>query len=58
MEIGFNSKYLAEMINAADGQEVRLEMSQPNRAGVLLPGKPEDNENILMLVMPMMLNSY
>lgn len=58
LEIGFNSKYLAEMIGAADGTEVRLEMSQPNRAGVLLPAVAEEHEQILMLVMPMMLNSY
>ncbi len=58
MEIGFNSKYLTEMLASLDSPEVRLEMSQPNRAGVLRPTVAEDQENILMLVMPMMLNSY
>lgn len=58
MEIGFNSKYLSEMIAATDSDELRLEMSQPNRAGVLLPGTAEEHEQILMLVMPMMLNTY
>ena len=58
LEIGFNSKYLAEMINSVDSSELKLEMSQPNRAGVLTPIEGEDGEHILMLVMPMMLNSY
>lgn len=58
LEIGFNSKYLSEMISAVDSSELKLEMSQPNRAGVLTPVSAEDGEDILMLVMPMMLNSY
>jgi DNA polymerase-3 subunit beta len=58
MEIGFNSKYLGEMIAALDGQEIKLEMSQPNRAGVLMPNEADEGEDVLMLVMPMMLNNY
>jgi DNA polymerase-3 subunit beta len=58
MEIGFNSKYLGEMLSAIDSEQVKLEMSQPNRAGVLLPTSADEGEDILMLVMPMMLNSY
>jgi DNA polymerase-3 subunit beta len=58
LEIGFNSKYLSEMINAVDSSEVQLEMSQPNRAGVLTPLNGDEGEDVLMLVMPMMLNSY
>ncbi len=58
LEIGFNSKYLNEMLVALDSPEVKLEMSQPNRAGVLSPLVADEHESILMLVMPMMLNSY
>ncbi len=58
LEIGFNSKYLAEMISAVDSEELKLEMSQPNRAGVLTPVTQDEGEDMLMLVMPMMLNSY
>lgn len=58
MEIGFNSKYLVDMLNVLDTEEVRLEMSQPNRAGLLLPSGNEKNEDTLMLIMPMMLNNY
>jgi DNA polymerase III subunit beta len=57
MEIGFNSRFLMEMLNNMDNTEVRLEMSEPNRAGLLMPAvKDNENEDILMLVMPVMLN--
>jgi len=57
LEIGFNSKFLMEMLNNTDTDEVRLEMSAPNRAGILLPVNNENkDEDILMLVMPVMLN--
>jgi DNA polymerase-3 subunit beta len=57
MEIGFNSRFLLEMLNNLDTPEVRLEMSEPNRAGLLMPAvKDNENEDVLMLVMPVMLN--
>lgn len=56
MEIGFNSRFLIEMLNNLESQEVRLEMSEPSRAGILKPATAGDNEDILMLVMPVMLN--
>ena len=57
MEIGFNSKFLLEMINNVDTDEVCFEMSAPNRAGLILPVNNENKaEDILMLVMPVMLN--
>lgn len=56
MEIGFNSRFLMEMLNNIDSNEVRLEMSEPSRAGLLIPSESEENEDILMLVMPVMLN--
>jgi DNA polymerase III subunit beta len=58
MEIGFNSKFVVEMLNNIDTDEVCLEMSAPNRAGLLLPvDKEKKNEDLLMLVMPVMLNT-
>jgi DNA polymerase-3 subunit beta len=57
IEIGFNSRFLVEMLNNLDTDQVSLEMSQPNRAGILLPvGGSDEHEEILMLVMPVMLN--
>ncbi|WP_149913373.1 DNA polymerase III subunit beta [Sphingobacterium cavernae] len=58
MEIGFNAKFLVEMLNNLNCEEVVLEMSSPNRAGLLVPAVKADNEEILMLVMPVMLNNY
>jgi DNA polymerase III subunit beta len=58
MEIGFNAKFLIEMLNNLSGEEVTIEMSTPNRAGLLFPQTNDENEDVLMLVMPVMLNSY
>jgi DNA polymerase-3 subunit beta len=58
MEIGFNSKYLLEMLNNMDAAMITIELSQPNRAGVILPAEQDAEEDILMLIMPMMLNNY
>jgi DNA polymerase-3 subunit beta len=58
MEIGFNSRFLIEMLSNLDTEEVVLEMSAPNRAGILTPATGNDaEEQVLMLVMPVMLNS-
>jgi DNA polymerase-3 subunit beta len=55
--IGFNSRFLMDMLVNLDSEHVLLEMSAPNRAGILLPGEPgEAGEDVLMLVMPVMLN--
>jgi len=57
MEIGFSSRFLQDMLSNLHTEQIRIEMSEPNRAGIL---RPVDNENeaedILMLVMPVMLN--
>ena len=58
MEIGFNSKFLIEMLSNIDSEEINIELSAPNRAGILLPKVQDtDSEHILMLVMPVMLNN-
>jgi len=56
MEIGFNSRFFLEMLSNIDNEDVRIEMSAPNRAGLILPVDNEKDEDILMLVMPVMLN--
>lgn len=57
LEIGFNSRFFQEMLTNLSQFEVRLEMSAPSRAGILFPVDNEnENEDILMLVMPVMLN--
>jgi DNA polymerase-3 subunit beta len=58
MQIGFNSRFLTEMLGNLSSDEVSLEMSLPNRAGILTPADGlEDGEHITMLVMPVMLNN-
>ncbi|MEL0073449.1 MAG: DNA polymerase III subunit beta, partial [Flavobacteriaceae bacterium] len=57
MQIGFNSRFLIEMLNNMDCTEVKLSMSLPNRAGLLTPmDQLIEGEDITLLVMPVMLN--
>ena len=58
IEIGFNAKFLIEMLSNLDSEQVELYLSEPNRAGLLAPKDKKDNEDILMLIMPVMLNNY
>ena len=58
IEIGFNAKFLVEMLTNMDSDQIRLTMSAPNKAGVILPAEKDSSEDILMLVMPVMLNQY
>ena len=56
MDIGFNSKFLIEMLQNMDNEQVQIEMSDPGRAGIIVPHDTDDKEeDILMLVMPIML---
>ena len=59
MDIGFNAKFLTEMLTNLDSEQVLFEMSHPSRAGIIFPyfteEKEEKNDDILMLVMPVML---
>jgi DNA polymerase III subunit beta len=58
IEIGFNAKFLIEMLTNLDSDKIKLTMSAPNKAGVILPVDKDAAEDILMLVMPVMLNQY
>lgn len=59
LEIAFNSKFLIDILNNADTEEIVLEMSMPNRPVIILPTKEssDPDEDLLMLVMPVMLNN-
>lgn len=58
MQIGFNSRFLTEMLNNLSSDDVQLEMSLPNRAGILTPTDGlDEGERVTMLVMPVMLNN-
>lgn len=58
IEIGFNAKFLVEMLNNLSSKEVTFKFSVPNRAGLIIPSEKGEHEDILMLVMPVMLNNY
>ena len=55
MSIGFNGPYLLEVLNNLANQEIIVELADPSRAGVLLPAEQEMGEDLIMLLMPMML---
>jgi len=58
MEIGFKSTFLVEILANLSSAEVVLEMSDPTRAGILVPAVQEnEKEDTLMLLMPMMINN-
>ncbi len=58
MEIGFNSRFLQDMLSNFECNEIKIEMSAPNRAGILTPVDVEnESEDLLMLLMPVMLNA-
>lgn len=56
MNIGFKSSFLIEILNNIPSAEISLELSDPSRAGLIIPQENEENEDLLMLLMPMMLN--
>lgn len=58
IEIGFKSTFLIEILQNLNSTDVVLELSDPSRAGLLLPlDKENENEDVLMLLMPMMINN-
>jgi len=57
MRIAFNSKLLVELLPLIEDEEILMELSQPNRAGIIKPSEKKHNEDLLMLVMPLMLNN-
>ena len=58
MNIGFKSTFLVEVLNNISSQEVSIELSDPSRAGLILPMENQPDEDLLMLLMPMMLNDF
>ncbi|MBR2192127.1 MAG: DNA polymerase III subunit beta [Bacteroidaceae bacterium] len=56
MSIGFKGPFLVDILNSMASQEVVLELADPSRAGVIVPAEQEEQEDLLMLLMPMMLN--
>lgn len=57
LDIGFNAKFLVEMLGVLESDEVKMELATASRAGILLPVEEVEGEEILMLVMPVMLSN-
>ena len=58
IEIGFNSKFLQEILNTLESENIDMELSAPNRAGIIVPdSNSEEAEDVLMLIMPVMLTN-
>ena len=57
LQIAFNAKFLIEMLSAAETDEIVIELSTPTKAGIIKPTEKKENEELLMLVMPLMLNN-
>jgi len=57
LQIAFNAKFLIEMLNGADTSDVVMELSTPTKAGIVKPSEQNPDEELLMLVMPLMLNN-
>ena len=57
IEIGFNAKFLIEILSNLNSTRVTFKLSEPNKAGLIIPDEMDEDEDITMLVMPVMLNS-
>lgn len=56
MQIGFRGDFLMEILNSLDTEEIKVQLGDPSRAGIVLPTDQAENENLLMLIMPLLLN--
>ncbi len=56
MSIGFKAPFLIEILSAISSTDVKLQLADPARAGLILPTENEENQDLLLLLMPMLLN--
>ena len=56
MAIGFKAPFLIEILSSIASQDVVLALADPARAGLILPSENEENQDLLVLLMPMLLN--
>lgn len=58
MAIGFRANFLVEILNTISSSEVEVQLSDPARAALIVPVENAENEDLLMLIMPMMLTDF
>ena len=56
MSIGFKGSSLSEILNNLSSEQIVIELADPSRAGLIVPSEQPENEDVLMLIMPMLLN--
>lgn len=56
MDIGYNAAYVLDILKQIDTNEVKFELGTPTSAGIVRPTEQEENEDLLMLIMPVRLN--
>ncbi len=56
IEMGFNAKFLLDLLNNLDSENIEFRLSEPARPGLLIPCEKEEHEDILMLIMPVLLS--
>ena len=56
MNIGFKGSSLTEILSNLDSDDVTIQLADPSRAGIIIPAEPTEDEDVLMLIMPMLLN--
>jgi DNA polymerase-3 subunit beta len=56
MDIAFNARFLIEMLGVLSTKEIEIELSTPTRAGIIRPADKNEGEDLLMLIMPVMIN--
>ena len=57
MDMAFNARFLVEMLGVLDFEEIKIELSVPQRPGIIVPTEDDGTEELLMLVMPVMINT-
>lgn len=57
MQIAFNAKFLIDLLSATHSEEVNIELSSSTKAGIIKPVEQVENEDLLMLLMPLMINN-
>lgn len=56
MQIGFRGDFLLEILNAIETDDIKMDLGDPSRAGIVMPTSQPENEDVLMLIMPLLLN--
>ena len=56
MSIGFKGSSMLEILNNLEGDNVIIKLADPSRGGIVVPEQQPENQEVLMLIMPMLLN--